>query len=596
MAAAAKQPPQTIGDTIQTVQSPPVARRSTQDENPLLTNQTPWEATNHMATRATGTHNLGTPRQMAPATPNPDATNMAPAPGIAMIPAQHHNHALNTPMRLQPGQPLQGTPTSNLPQGPAYGNMQQNLGLAFTPAATIPAQHQQHQGNQLQLPPFPYGNPGWQQQWPPGAQLNTAGYGMAHNRANINTLQQPAAQQLAQVVINPNMANLISGAILATMAGLQQTNNIGLGYPTQGGLTLGGKSIKLLNGANKFPVLAWCGCSFQDEVPIMQRILDSNEDILTKFNALDQRLKMAQKENYFVNYTLRTETVKDFIKHQFRFDPDEKNMMRGMSPFCLQKMEKTNEIALRQLEERMASTTYVSMADLIKRDNSMKFTPIRDSLGFITAISNAHALAWALFTENSPLTIGLHDLRDTVLAGHHDGKLHMVGLKKPDWFANALWGVYECFNDFFKMQLTEADLNDDAQLVNPLAAFNRDIAKFSTLESMGCPDSLLLEPPAHNTAPANSANNTKQSPKRPAGQHGQPGNEGPEYKRQRIQTPKQPGSFWKENGAYNDTLSDIKNNIRQVNRNTNLGLALRANSTNITATLTSLGIPLTTCG
>jgi len=114
---------------------------------------------------------------------------------------------------------------------------------------------------------------------------------------------------------------------------------------------------------------------------------------------------------------------------------------------------------------------------------------------------------------------------------------------------------------------------------------------------MGCPDSLLLEPPAPNTAPTNNANSTrKQSPKRPASQYGQPGNEGPEQKRQRIQTPKQPGSFWKENGAYNDTLSNIKNNIRQLNRNTNLGLALRANSTNITATLTSLGIPLMTCG
>jgi len=202
----------------------------------------PWEATNHMATWVTGTHNLGTPMQMALATPNPDATNMAPAPGIAMILAQRQNPALNTPMRPPLGTPIQGTPTSNLPQGLAYGNMHNNLGLAFTPAATIPAQQQQPQGNQLQLPPFPYGNPGWQQQWPPGAQLNPAGYGMAHNQANINPLQQPAAQQLAQVVIDPNMANLISGAILATMVGLQQKNNIGLGYPTQGGLALGGKA------------------------------------------------------------------------------------------------------------------------------------------------------------------------------------------------------------------------------------------------------------------------------------------------------------------------------------------------------------------
>jgi len=49
---------------------------------------------------------------------------------------------------------------------------------------------------------------------------------------------------------------------------------------------------------------------------------------------------MAQKENYFVNYTLHTETIKDFIKHQFQSNPDEKNMMRGMTPFCLQKWKK----------------------------------------------------------------------------------------------------------------------------------------------------------------------------------------------------------------------------------------------------------------
>jgi len=140
---------------------------------------------------------------------------------------------------------------------------------------------------------------------------------MAQNQANINQLQQPAGQQPAQVVIDPNMANLISRAILATMAGLQQTNNIGLGYPTQGGLALGGKSIKLLNRANKFPVLAWSGYTIQDKVQEMLCILDSNEDILTKFNALNQCLHMAQKENYFMNYTLHTETVKDFIKHQF---------------------------------------------------------------------------------------------------------------------------------------------------------------------------------------------------------------------------------------------------------------------------------------
>jgi len=81
--------------------------------------------------------------------------------------------------------------------------------------------------------------------------------------AQINQLQQPAAQQPAQVVIDPNMANLISGAILATMAGLQQTNNMGLGYPTQGGLNLRIKSIKYLMEQTNFQYLHGVGYPYK---------------------------------------------------------------------------------------------------------------------------------------------------------------------------------------------------------------------------------------------------------------------------------------------------------------------------------------------
>jgi len=175
-AATEKQPPQNTGENIQTVQSPPVAERQIQENNPLLADQIPWEATNNMATGAMGTHNWGTPAPTAPAAPNPDATIMALAPGVAMTPdatimalapggamtpMQTQNLALNTPRPPPGGTPMQGTPTSNLPQGRAYGNLYNNPGLAFTPATMIPAQQQQLQGNQLQLPPFPYGNQGW---------------------------------------------------------------------------------------------------------------------------------------------------------------------------------------------------------------------------------------------------------------------------------------------------------------------------------------------------------------------------------------------------------------------------------------------------
>jgi len=40
-------------------------------------------------------------------------------------------------------------------------------------------------------------------------------------------------------------------------------------------------------------------------------------------------------------------------KHLFHFAPHKKHMMQGFTPFCLQKMEETNEISLHLLEEKM---------------------------------------------------------------------------------------------------------------------------------------------------------------------------------------------------------------------------------------------------
>jgi len=59
------------------------------------------------------------------------------------------------------------------------------------------------------------------------------------------------------------------------------------------------------------------------------------------------------------------------------------------------------------------------------------------------AISNTHALAYILFTEHSPLTQGLQQLLDMVMAGFHNQCLCMVGAAQPDWFLHILWAVYE---------------------------------------------------------------------------------------------------------------------------------------------------------
>jgi len=71
-----------------------------------------------------------------------------------------------------------------------------------------------------------------------------------------------------------------------------------------------------------------------------------------------------QWNNPFVNFTLQQATYTDIQKHNFHFFPHKKHIMRGFIPFCLQKMDQTNEIMLCLLEEKMRTTTYTTMNDL----------------------------------------------------------------------------------------------------------------------------------------------------------------------------------------------------------------------------------------
>ncbi len=154
-------------------------------------------------------------------------------------------------------------------------------------------------------------------------------------------------------VIDPSWLQLISSTVLAMVASMQQSNGTQNGVSLAGTLTLTTRSAKLLNGTNKFSLLGFCGHSIQDSQPEIFIILDSNEDTTTKFHALEDRLTMVQCNNPFVHFTLRQATYADMQKHLFHFAPHEKHMMRGFTPFCLQKMEQTNEISLRLLEEKM---------------------------------------------------------------------------------------------------------------------------------------------------------------------------------------------------------------------------------------------------
>jgi len=124
-------------------------------------------------------------------------------------------------------------------------------------------------------------------------------------------------------------------------------------------------------------------------------------------------------------------------------------MMQGFTPFCLQKMEKSCEIKLQLLEEKMENTTFTSLNDLTKKESVLQFLPISDSSGFLMAIANTHALAWCLFTNSLPLTHDLYKLFQIMLDGHHNGNLQNMREFQMNWYVHALWSLYQAITKFF---------------------------------------------------------------------------------------------------------------------------------------------------
>jgi len=122
-------------------------------------------------------------------------------------------------------------------------------------------------------------------------------------------------------------------------------------YNNNNSIAVSGKSAKLLNGSSKFYILGLCGQSLQDEVPEIFLIFDSNEDVATKFHALDICLCTLQEMNTNVRYTLWKETFNDLIKHVFHYEPREKNMMKGFTPFFFFILNQGSEINLWNLEQ-----------------------------------------------------------------------------------------------------------------------------------------------------------------------------------------------------------------------------------------------------
>jgi len=65
-----------------------------------------------------------------------------------------------------------------------------------------------------------------------------------------------------------------------------------------------GKTAKMLHGANRDHLLGFCGHLAFEDVTEIFRILDSNEDWMTKCNELENWLSMEQQENPLIGFML----------------------------------------------------------------------------------------------------------------------------------------------------------------------------------------------------------------------------------------------------------------------------------------------------
>jgi len=132
-----------------------------------------------------------------------------------------------------------------------------------------------------------------------------------------------------------------------------------------GNISSSGKSAKMLNGINKNSAKGFCGKTFNEDVPEIFQILDGNENIMTKVQALEDRLKEVQSMTAMVKFTLRKELVKEFIQHAFHLDPMENNMLHGFTPFCIQQLDKESAYKLKDLEARREMASHTVASDLM---------------------------------------------------------------------------------------------------------------------------------------------------------------------------------------------------------------------------------------
>jgi len=279
--------------------------------------------------------------------------------------------------------------------------------------------------------------------------------------------------------------------------------------------------------------------------------------------------------------------VKDFIKHAFTNKPNDLNMMKGFTPFCLQPMTQASQVSLRHLQEEMDEAKTMSQNNVNKHNSMQKYKLIKGELKFLNLSANTTALSQVLFMNALPLTKGLQELQEIVANGHHEGDLAILEQFQPDWFTQILWGLYECIDKFFQQKLSKEDLQRGARMANPLDYFNTEVQQFSEYCHPKCPPSILQKPPQDN----NNGQETTKPRKQPGLQTTRGG-----WCRNTKKQQNQPEGQKQFNLKYDGTLRATKQAIIQQHGCINLGLLIQANSTMTPSTLSALGLQTTSCG
>jgi len=128
-------------------------------------------------------------------------------------------------------------------------------------------------------------------------------------------------------------------------------------YPPYPLLLASGKTAKMLHGSYRDHLLGFFGQSMHKDVTEIFRILDSNEDWMTKTNELENRLSFEQCDNPLMGFTLRKDTVKDLAAHTFCNKKLNKEFMtKGFTLFCIQQIYDDSKMSLILHEEQMAQT------------------------------------------------------------------------------------------------------------------------------------------------------------------------------------------------------------------------------------------------